>query len=357
MNKLSPRYWPAAIWPAVLLLGCGGTSPDPASPTEAPREVAAGDEVQAPAAPLDPLALLPPDAMAVVDVDVASIRSSPHGERLLAWIGDAFDDPATAQLMRDLAKRTHRLVLGLTPGEGTGDGLQGVLVARGDLDPDALPELVPEGATVELDATTGRAVHMHRDVAATALDDGTWLFANGARMEPALQRAHQRPSDQGPLDDPDLAAMAERVGLGGPGITAVSHVSPALQEQIGDDRYFARATAESLQVLGVAIRMEGGVDLELVAETSDADSARALTARALELTRWASSHAVIGLLGLRPLFDGVRMRTDDARAVLMLHLDDAYVADLLSRAETLAGRLQEMGGHDDAPETADVSSD
>lgn len=349
--------WLALALLPTLALGCGGSSTDPARSTDAPGDVAVGGESPVPEAPLDPLTLLPSDAVAVVDVDVASLRDSPHAERLLAWMADMLDDPSTARLVRDLLERTHHLVIGLTPPGGSGAELQGVLVARGDLDSEALPELVPDGATVELDAETGRAVHLHENVAATALDDGTWLFASGDRIGPALERAHQRPVDGGPLADPDLAAMAERVGLGGPGITVVAHASAGIRDRMGDDRYFARSTAEALRVLGVAIRMEGGVDVELVAETRDADSARALAARALELTRWAGSHAVVGLMGLRPLFDGARIRSDDTRAILMLHLEDAFVAELLSRAEMLSGRLQELGTQEGAPEAAQAPSD
>jgi hypothetical protein len=335
----------ALLW-LLLLAGCGGSGPGTPEAPEGTDTPAVGGDIPARAAPLDPLALLPEHAFAVVDVDVASLKASPHADQLLSWLAGTLEDMVHEQRARELLQQTDHLLLGLVaPADDDEDAEPGmVLVVRGHLDGDQLPHLLPDGSTVERDPATGRTIRLlYPEFAAAVIDDETWLFTTPALMAPALQRAEGVVRGRGPLTDPALAAMADRVGFGGASVTAVAHVLPDLRAEIGDDRYFTRANAEAMRVLGVRLELERGLDVELVADTTDAASARALAARTLELTRWASSHAIVGLLGLSPLFKGVRARSDGPQAVLMLHLDDAYVAQLLSRAEALVGRLGTLG--------------
>jgi hypothetical protein len=343
----------AILW--IASAACGGGAE--ATHTEAGAQPGtAGAEASPPAAPLDPLDVLPADAFAILDVNMAHLRGSAHSDKLVAWLLDPLDDPTRRQLARDLLDRTDHVIIGFTPPAEEGAHPDAVLVARGRLDEADVAEILPEGTTVDFDAETGRTVHIHGEVAAAMVDEGTWVLARPDTIGPALDRADRRAGDRGPLADPQLAAMAERIGLGGEGVTGVMRILPDLQARLGDGRFLARSTGQALRTAGLALRLTDGLDAEVVIESTDAASARALSDRGVALSRWASSNAIVGLLGLRPILDGTRIGSDGSHTVVALHLDDAYLGQLLSRLESLSGRISEMGGASTPPATSGSST-
>jgi hypothetical protein len=348
MTRMTRASWArsgvGALGPLLvaLLSGCGGA----AEPVDGAGVTAttAGAELGAEARALDPLAVLPANAFAVIDIDLVRLRQSPHWPRLSGWLVQFADDPQRQALVREVLGRAERIVVGLVDTEGADDA-GAVMVVRGDLGAIDLGAVLPESTVSTTDVASGHALHTFEGLAAAAVDGETWVIAPLDTMGPALERALGRATGAGPLAaDPALAAMATRIGFGQAAVTAVGHVPPEVRDGLGDDRYLAAHTAEAMRTAGVRVQVEDGLALELVVEMVDEAQARALAARGVALQRWAGSHPLVGLMGLRPLLEGLHVRSEALHAVLNLNLGAADFDRLVRRFESLAEGLLQVGG-------------
>jgi hypothetical protein len=327
---------------AALLSGCGGAA-ETAEGSGA-TATTAGAELGAEARPLDPVAILPANAFAVIDLDLVRLRQSPQWPRLSGWLVRFADDPQRQALVREVLARAERVVVGLVDTEGADDA-GAVMVVRGDLGAIDLGAVLPESTVATRDPASGHPLHTFEGLAAAAVDGETWVIAPLDAMGPALERALGRAKGAGPLAaDPALSAMAARIGFGQAAVTAVGHVPPDVRDELGDDRYLAAHTAEAIRTAGVRVQVEDGLALELVVEMVDEAQARALAARGVALSRWAGSHPLVGLMGLRPLLDGLHVRSESVHTVLTLNLGAADFDRLVRRFESLGEGLLQLGG-------------
>lgn len=328
------------------IAGCGGEG----TAGSAAGATAGGEAVAAePPPPPDPLRMVPADAFAVVELDVDALRASAYYERLLAWlVAQTRVDARRERLAREVLERTHRVVLAALPPKPGRRDPDVVVAARGDYEEGELARLMSEVGAAAGDPATveGRPVYVEGEVWATEAPGPCWVFGTEGWIRELLGRPTPGVSGSSPLDQPDLDAMAARVGFGEATITGVMRILPELRDRLGDDRWLSRETGQSLRVAGLRGEVDRDVDLDLFVRTADPSSAQALANRSGALVQWAGSNLFVRLLGLGALFEGTQVRADADHAVLTLHVEDAEVDRLLTKFEAMAGQLLRQQGVD-----------
>ncbi|MFW5876445.1 MAG: hypothetical protein ACOCXM_06880 [Myxococcota bacterium] len=332
---------------AALTFGCERSAAESTPGGSAPAAAGGESAEEAPPPIPEPLALLPSDAFAVVDVNMNRLRDSPYHDPAVQWLqGQLTPSPERQAVGRRMLAKTERVLVGVLPPGAQGDHPEAVVVAQGDYGPGELEEFMRQAGepVAEVHTIEGHRVFVEKDVWAAEVPGPTWVFASASWIRGLLERTRPGMHDPSPFERQNLQAMADRIDFGHAMITAVAEVLPRARDELGDDRWFARDTGQALREVGVRADLPGGADLEVVVHTADATSARDFAQRTGELIQWAGGNVFVGMLGLGPVFDATEVRAEQRSAVLDLHLEDADVRRLIARLEAMAGPLLQQQG-------------
>jgi hypothetical protein len=312
----------AALAPFVAAVGCSSGAP-------ATTGLAAGAAVgpRARADDTDLWNLIPVDADAVADVDLAALRASPWTASLVTGGGFAGDrEERLGRFGYDIFSDGDRMVV--VGGETVGRA-QSLTVARGRFD-------------------AGRIGAALAGTTAASWRDGTiWQAGAGA-----VALVTPRTVAQGAPDDVRTAidaawgvvpdARGGRLGELRRQLVADRNVPAAFIAAAVTDTVRARAAGVIELPSGLqraAARLDVGTDLdaEAVALMTDGASAADAAASWTALLRLYARQPMIALLGLTPVLDGTQVASEGSRVHVRLHIPAAQREQL---AEKLLALLQ-----------------
>lgn len=295
---------------SILALACGGnsgntgeTTPDPVAPTEVTRD----------AAMTGPEAYYPPTTFAVVNIDVARIRSSQYFTELQAFWNSYTQSQANAGTSRvepemELAialferLESAQVVFAL---KDDGEPELGMLVGRGDLPPEwivaALEQLDDSPSNHPTEVTTlpnGLQMIRKGEARLIYLEDGSLILGpEGEGLGSIEARAQTPPGPPAILTDSRWNEPAAQLGVPTPMIDIrMVATSPEIAREVNDGPF--RGVAEHILSIHLALDGINGVQAATLVRTDDPNAAQHIINETNSAAAELSRNPMAAMLGL-----------------------------------------------------------
>jgi hypothetical protein len=320
-----PKLHRASLALAFLVLtGCGGSR-------DATRTAARPPEPE-----LDWAMLLPIETDAIIRVDLARIRRSPHRDSMLpvveGMIGNAVS-PGLQPRLGALLERTDEVLIALMPSEPPEMDEDVLVLARGRYGRDVLAQLQPTGATpshLERRTIDGHEVHVETDGPLAGMgdereralvqlrSDTVVVTDRTGRIEDLIARTRMR-SDT-PRWPPSLRELVQATGLEratlGLAVANRDLAEPMPGEPV------------PMSMAGIA-NADAAFDLELLVELHDPGLAAATAVLFDTIVHELGSSAEEHAFALRQLARSMRFETQGTRVHGTAHADATEAAQLV----------------------------